>query len=326
MTDLLDFVALSLLPRVVLAGRRRLAAPRRSARRRRPPARSTPARRTTPDRSAGVRVAGRGRASAAPRRRRSRRFRGATPAYPAALTTIADPPPVLWTRGRAAALERAGGRHRRIARRVAVRRSRSPNGSPADLAARGLVIVSGLARGVDSAAHRGALAAGGVDGRGARVRRRRHLSARARGARARRSTRRGAVVSELVPGHAAAAVVLSAAQPHHQRPVARGRRHRGGREERVAHHGALRARAGARRAGRAGQRPERPEPRRPRAPAGRCKDRGVGGRYPGGAGHGARRVGAARRRRRRSAAATRCSTAWCRARPAISTRLPSDPA
>ena len=165
----------------------------------------------------------------------------------------------------------------------------------ADLAARGVVVVSGLARGVDSAAHRGALAAGGVDGRRARLRRRRHLSAP--------STRRsrdaidasGRGRQRARAGHAAAAAVLPAAQPHHQRAVARGRGHRGGREERVAHHRAMRARAGARRAGRARQRPERPQPRRPRAAAGRCKDCGVRGRYPGGAGRG--RAPAGHRRR-----------------------------
>ena len=83
------------------------------------------------------------------------------PAYPVALTTIADPPPVLWTRGRVAALS---------APAVAIVGSRaaSPYGLAVaeqlagDLAACGLVIVSGLARGVDSAAHRGARAAGGV--------------------------------------------------------------------------------------------------------------------------------------------------------------------
>jgi DNA processing protein len=83
------------------------------------------------------------------------------PAYPAALTTIADPPPVLWVRGRIDALS---------APAVAIVGSRAA--SPyalavaeqlaADLAAHGLVIVSGLARGVDSAAHRGALSGGGT--------------------------------------------------------------------------------------------------------------------------------------------------------------------
>ena len=77
-------------------------------------------------------------------------------AYPPALAAIVDPPPVLWMRGLAAALERPA---------VAIVGSRS--GSPyalavaerlaADLTVRGLVVVSGLARGVDSAAHRGAL-------------------------------------------------------------------------------------------------------------------------------------------------------------------------
>ena len=82
-------------------------------------------------------------------------------AYPAALGTIIDPPFVLWTRGVSAVLHRPT---------VAIVGSRA--GSPyalavaehlaADLAARGIVIVSGLARGVDSAAHRGALHGGGT--------------------------------------------------------------------------------------------------------------------------------------------------------------------
>jgi DNA processing protein len=81
-------------------------------------------------------------------------------AYPVALASIADPPPVLWARGNLAALSRPA---------VAIVGSRA--GSPyglsvaervaADLAGHGLVIVSGLARGIDSAAHRGALAAKG---------------------------------------------------------------------------------------------------------------------------------------------------------------------
>jgi DNA processing protein len=81
-------------------------------------------------------------------------------AYPPALAAIIDPPPVLWMRGAAAALERPA---------VAIVGSRA--GSPyvlavaeqlaADLSSRGIVVVSGLARGVDSAAHRGALGGAG---------------------------------------------------------------------------------------------------------------------------------------------------------------------
>jgi DNA processing protein len=121
------------------------------------------------------------------------------PAYPAALAAIADPPPVLWARGDLAALSRPA---------VAIVGSR--DGTPyglsvaerlaADLASRGVAIVSGLARGVDSAAHRGALSAAGgstlaVLGSGADVvypAEHREL--------ARRVERSGAVLSELVPG------------------------------------------------------------------------------------------------------------------------------
>ena len=81
--------------------------------------------------------------------------------YPARLREIADPPPVLWVSGQAGALadpivsivgSRAGSAYAlSVAERLA-----------GDLAARGITVASGLARGVDSAAHRGALAAGGI--------------------------------------------------------------------------------------------------------------------------------------------------------------------
>lgn len=80
--------------------------------------------------------------------------------YPEALRNIYDPPPVLWVRGEAALLNEAG---------IAVVGTRHPSPYGAgmaemlsrDLAARRLVIFSGMARGVDTAAHKGALAAKG---------------------------------------------------------------------------------------------------------------------------------------------------------------------
>ena len=76
--------------------------------------------------------------------------------YPPLLACINDPPPVLWVKGDFQTLARPA---------VAVIGSRAA--SPyalqvgtriaAELAERGIVVVSGLARGVDSAAHRGSL-------------------------------------------------------------------------------------------------------------------------------------------------------------------------
>jgi DNA processing protein len=73
---------------------------------------------------------------------------------------IFDPPPVLWVRGNAAILNRAG---------IAVVGTRHPTPYGAgmaemlsrDLAARGIVVQSGMARGVDTCAHKGGLEAGG---------------------------------------------------------------------------------------------------------------------------------------------------------------------
>jgi len=80
------------------------------------------------------------------------------PEYPERLKEIYDPPPVLWVRGAASLLSRPG-----IA--VVGTRHPSPYGSgmaemlARDLAVRRLLITSGMARGIDSCAHRGALAA-----------------------------------------------------------------------------------------------------------------------------------------------------------------------
>lgn len=82
------------------------------------------------------------------------------PEYPARLAAIPDPPPVLWVQGTPDALARPGvalvGSRSATAGALAIARQLA-----GELAAAGLVVVSGLARGVDSAAHRGALAAGG---------------------------------------------------------------------------------------------------------------------------------------------------------------------
>jgi DNA processing protein len=80
------------------------------------------------------------------------------PAYPEQLKEIYDPPPVLWVRGDVRLLARPS-----LA--VVGTRHPTPYGTgmaellARDLAARGMVIVSGMARGIDSAAHKGALAA-----------------------------------------------------------------------------------------------------------------------------------------------------------------------
>ena len=80
--------------------------------------------------------------------------------YPPLLACIQDPPPVLWVKGTLETLTRpavaiVGSRAAtpyalQVGRRLAW-----------ELAERGVVVVSGLARGVDSSAHEGCLAAGG---------------------------------------------------------------------------------------------------------------------------------------------------------------------
>lgn len=82
------------------------------------------------------------------------------PGYPEPLKTIPSPPPVLYLKGAweerdPTAIAIVGSRRathygRAVAEQLAY-----------EMASRGLTIVSGMARGIDSAAHRGALAAGG---------------------------------------------------------------------------------------------------------------------------------------------------------------------
>lgn len=82
------------------------------------------------------------------------------PRYPARLKEIYDPPPLLFVRGRTELLERLA---------VAVVGTRRPttygttaaSRLAADLANAGLVVVSGMARGIDTAAHKAVLEAAG---------------------------------------------------------------------------------------------------------------------------------------------------------------------
>lgn len=120
------------------------------------------------------------------------------PDYPRRLLTLLSPPPVLFGQGRAGALAPArsvaivGTRRASTAGRLEAARA------AATLAARGVTVVSGLAVGIDGAAHAAAVEAGGVTvaaiGSG-------HTrpGPRAHAPLVRRILERGAVVGELPP-------------------------------------------------------------------------------------------------------------------------------
>lgn len=83
-----------------------------------------------------------------------------TPEYPPLLAEISDPPACLWIRGDPSVLSGIivaviGARHASQEGLIAAREIAF------DLARAGIVVASGLARGIDSAAHRGALEGGG---------------------------------------------------------------------------------------------------------------------------------------------------------------------
>lgn len=81
--------------------------------------------------------------------------------FPQALAALDPPPPVIWTRGEASLLDRSGVAI--VGARVAsAQAQRFARGLAAELGAAGHVVVSGLARGVDGAAHEGALPTGTV--------------------------------------------------------------------------------------------------------------------------------------------------------------------
>jgi DNA processing protein len=119
-------------------------------------------------------------------------------AYPPGLAATADPPAVVWS---------VGGADRLVDPAVAIVGARAASSYglavaerlAAELAARGVTIVSGLARGIDSAAHRGALSAQGVTvavlGSGVDV-----IYPPEHAALAADIGAAGAILSELVPG------------------------------------------------------------------------------------------------------------------------------
>ncbi len=194
--------------------------------------------------------------------------------YPPLLARIADPPPLLWVRGAAPLLSLP-------AVAVVGSRAASPYGLEvahefgAGLAETGVIVVSGLARGVDSSAHRGALTRGttaAVFGSGADV-----IYPKEHAALAERIAERGVIVSELPPGAAAPPVSLPAPQPFDQRSLPRRRRRRSLHAQRIAPDRAPRPRTGPRGDGRARHRPRRPQPGLPR-PAARRRGAGREGR------------------------------------------------
>lgn len=119
------------------------------------------------------------------------------PQYPPLLAAIADPPLVLWVRGDSTRLGAPAVAI--VGSRAASHGSREIAGRlGADLAARGLVVVSGLARGCDGAAHEGAVACGmtlAVLGSGPDV-----IYPPEHDALAARIVARGALLAELPPG------------------------------------------------------------------------------------------------------------------------------
>lgn len=123
------------------------------------------------------------------------------PDFPQALAALDPPPPLIWTRGDASLLDRQTVAI--VGARVAsAAGQRFARGLAAELGVAGQVIVSGLARGIDGAAHEGALPTGTVAVLGGGIDdvyppEHRDLYARI--------VERGCIVSESEPGRTAVA-------------------------------------------------------------------------------------------------------------------------
>jgi DNA processing protein len=130
----------------------------------------------------------------------ARRLSRRKPEYPPLLRTIPDPPPVLWLRGEAPPALLARPSVAIVGARACSSYGRSVARTLGrELAAAGLVVVSGLARGIDGEAHRGALDAGGISVAVLGCGIDRDYPA-AHGDLARRIAERGLIVSEYEPG------------------------------------------------------------------------------------------------------------------------------
>ncbi len=160
--------------------------------------------------------------------------------YPERLREIYDPPPLLWVRGDASLLARpslavVGTRHPTpYGTGVAEKLSR-------ELAERGLIILSGMARGVDTAAHKGALDAKrptiAVWGTGIDV----IYPKENKGLAEQIVAGGGAILSGVSAGDVSGAAEFSNSEPNSERDE-RGRAgDRSGGVQRHAHYGALRA-------------------------------------------------------------------------------------
>ena len=196
--------------------------------------------------------------------------------YPPLLAAIPDPPAALWLRGAAAPELLARPAVAVVGARACSSYGRSVARTLGrELAAAGLVVVSGLARGIDGEAHRGALDAGGmtVAVLGCGIDRDYPAAHRELAAPDRRD---GLIVSEYERGRRAGAVALSGAEPDHRRPLRGDRGRRGTRAVRRADHRRLRARGRPRGDGRAGRDHVRGLGRVERAAAAR-RDAGHGG-------------------------------------------------
>lgn len=115
-------------------------------------------------RSALMRIPSRAEAEAeieAGERLRGRLICAGEPGFPQALAALDPPPPLIWTLGRSDLLDRSAVAI--VGARVAsAAGQRFARGLAAELGEAGQIVVSGLARGIDGAAHEGALPTGTV--------------------------------------------------------------------------------------------------------------------------------------------------------------------